>query len=104
MRQAVVDGTILVLESHDSSKKRIGKEHGRVHGREQGVRSSRQGGRSGNSSGRMRVPQRELALSRSVSGSLSDNFSMYRYSRRPLRVIKRADMVLTTFAAGNYIG
>jgi hypothetical protein len=34
MRQAVVDGTILVLEWHDSSKKRIGKEHGRVHGRE----------------------------------------------------------------------
>src|SRR3712207_2509210 len=35
MRQAVVDGTILVLERHDSSKKRIGKEHGGVHGREQ---------------------------------------------------------------------
>lgn len=31
MRQAVVDGTILVLEWHDSPKERIGKEHGRVH-------------------------------------------------------------------------
>ena len=35
MRQAVVDGTILVLEWHDSPKKRVGKEHGHVHGREQ---------------------------------------------------------------------
>src|SRR4051794_6288779 len=35
MRKAVADGTILVLEWHDSSNKRIGKEHGRVHGSEQ---------------------------------------------------------------------
>src|ERR671911_1736536 len=35
MRQSVVDGTILVLKWHDSSRNRIGKEHGRVHGREQ---------------------------------------------------------------------
>src|SRR5215217_7629246 len=28
MRQAVVDGTILVLEWHDSPKKRVGDEHG----------------------------------------------------------------------------
>jgi hypothetical protein len=35
MRQALKDGTILVLEWHDSPKEWIGKEHGRVHGREQ---------------------------------------------------------------------
>jgi len=31
MRQAIGDGTILVLEWHDSPKERIGKEHRHVH-------------------------------------------------------------------------
>jgi hypothetical protein len=42
------------------------------------------------------VPRRGLILGRPVSGSLSANLNMYRRSTGPLRVIKDADMVLTT--------
>src|SRR5215208_3280328 len=65
MRQAVGDGTILVLEWHDSPKERIGKEHTHVHGSEQedllalarGSLRSRQAGVGGRVAGsRLRQP------------------------------------------------
>jgi hypothetical protein len=41
-------------------------------------------------------------VDRFVSGSLSANFNTYRCSTGSLRVIKDADMVLTTFGVGDY--